>query len=199
MVLGVVIVGLKKLRLLSKYSIYREDFYMKMIESMLLGSFLTMGLMFYTSAEVPTAPPSGLQDLGLVASIALGSINGEEWNVDKDFLLKKGERTGKAKDSFALHTNAREPWFIVTLKTPATLQSIYIQNAIGNCQERAKGLTISVSNDQKTWKEIWKASDVQSEWTIDLKTPEKAQYIKFELPRSADSYLHLNNVRIYGN
>lgn len=172
---------------------------MKMIKSMLLGSFLTMGLMFYASAEVPSAPPSGLKDLGLDASIELGSIHGVEWNVDKEFLLKEGERTGKAKDSFALHTNAREPWFIVTLKTPATLHSIYIQNVIGNYQERAKGLTIFVSNDQKTWKEIWKASDVQSEWTIDLKTPEKAQYIKFELPRTAESYLHLNKVRIYGN
>lgn len=172
---------------------------MKMMKSILLGSFLTIGLMFCASAEVPSAPPSGLKDLGLDASIQLGSINGEEWNVDKDLLLKKGERTGKSKDSFAIHTTANEPWFIVTLKTPATLQSIYIQNAIGNCPERAKGLIISVSNDQKTWKEIWKISDVQAEWTIDLKTPEKAQYVKFELPRTADSYLHLNNVRIYGN
>ncbi|MEI6782846.1 MAG: discoidin domain-containing protein, partial [Verrucomicrobiota bacterium] len=81
----------------------------------------------------------------------------------------------------------------------AEIRKIYIQNRADACQERAKGMTISVSNDQKTWKEIWKADDVKPEWTIDLKNPENAKYIKFELPRSNDSFLHLNNVRIYGN
>ena len=174
---------------------------MSMIKSMALGSFLMMGLSFCVSADVPAAPPAGLKDLGADAAVQFGSNASDGWNVDKGFLLKDGERTGEYKDQFAFHTNNDEPWFIVTLKSPADIKTIYIQNRIGSSepQERAKGLTVSVSNDRKTWKEIWKAADVQSEWTIDLKSPEKALYIKFELPRSATSFLHLNNVRIYGN
>ena len=83
-----------------------------------------------------------------------GSEAGDVYNVDKAFLLKKGERTGQYKDSFAFHTNDQEPWFIVTLKSPADIKIIYIQNRVG-VEERAKGLTVSVSSDQKTWKEIW--------------------------------------------
>ena len=154
-----------------------------------------MGLSFCTSADVPSAPPSGLKDLGVDAVVQFGSEAGDALNVDKAFLLKKGERTGVNKDSFAFHTNDKDPWFIVTLKSPADIKIIYIQNRVG-LAERVKGLTVSVSSDQKTWKEIWKAADVQPEWTIDLKTPEKAQYIKFELK---NTFLHLNNVRIYGN
>ena len=172
---------------------------MNMIKSMVLGSFLMMGLSFCASAEVPAAPPAGLKDLGADATVELGSNASDGWNVDKGFLLKEGERTGEYKDQFAFHTNNDEPWFIVTLKSPAEIKNIYIQNRITEPQDRAKGLTVSVSNDKKTWREIWKAADVQAEWTIDLKTPEKALYIKFELPRSATSFLHLNNVRIYGN
>ena len=171
---------------------------MNVIKS-ILGSFLIMGLSFYASSGVPSAPPSGLKDLGIDADVQFGSEAGDVYNVDKAFLLKKGERTGQYKDSFAFHTNDQEPWFIVTLKSPADIKTIYIQNRISEPQDRAKGLTVYVAKDKETWKEIWKATDVQSEWTIDLKTPEKTQYIKFELPRSEDSYLHLNNVRIYGN
>ena len=174
---------------------------MKMMKSMLLGSFLVMGLSFCVSAEVPSAPPSGLKDLGVDATVQFGSNAADEWNVDKAFLLKKGERTGLFKESFAFCASSNAPWFIVTLNTPAEIKKIYIQNRVDVAQERAKGLTVSVSNDQKTWKEIWKATDVQPEWNIELKTPEKVQYIKFEVPHrdGDDGFLHLNNVRIYGN
>ncbi len=172
---------------------------MSMIKSMVLGSFLMMGLSFCVSAEVPAAPPAGLKDLGADATVELGSSADDRWNVDIGFLLKDGERTGQYKDQFVIHTKNDEPWVIVTLKSPADIKTIYIQNRTSEPQDRAKGLIVSVSNDKKTWKEIWKAADVQAEWTIDLKTPEKALYIKFELPRSAASFLHLNNIRIYGN
>ena len=171
---------------------------MNMVKSLVLGSFLIVGLNLCVSAEVPSAPPSGLNDLGVDATVQFGSLQGA-YNVDKAFLLKKGERTGQYKDFFAFHTDNKEPWFIVTLKSSANIKTIYIQNRVDEGQERAKGLTVSVSEDQKTWKEIWKATDVKPEWTIDLKSPEKAQYIKFELPRSDTGFLHLNNVRIYGN
>ena len=169
---------------------------MNIMKSMILGSLLIVGLSFCVSAKVPAAPPSGLKDLGADATVEFGSNVTEEYDVDKAFLLKDGERSGTYKNAFAFHTNNLEPWFIITLKSPAKIKLIYIQNRVGGGEERAMGLTISVSNDQKTWKEIWKAADVQPEWTIDLKTPEKAQYIKFELK---NTFLHLNNVRIYGN
>ena len=137
---------------------------MRMIKSMVLGSFLMMGLSFCASAEVPAAPPAGLKDLGADATVELGSNASDGWNVDKDFLLKEGGRTGEYKDQFAFHTNNDEPWFIVTLKSPADIKTIYIQNRISEPQDRAKGLIVSVSNDKKTWKEIWKAADVQPEW-----------------------------------
>ncbi len=163
---------------------------------MVLVYILMMGLSFCASAEVPSVPPSGLKDLGIDATVQFGSIQDIAWNVDSEFLLKEGKRTGAYKDSFAFHTNSQDPWFIVTLKSPADIKTIYIQNRF-DAQAQAQRLTVSVSNDQKTWKEIWKATDVKPEWIIDLKAAEKAQYIKFELPQG--SHLHLNNVRIYGN
>ncbi len=173
---------------------------MKMMKSMLLAALFMSVLVSQASAEVPSAPPSGLKDLGIDATLQFGPLNkGQvEFNENKDLLLKDGERTGAYAGQFAFHTDGTDNWFIVTLKSPASIKTIYIQNRVG-ANERAKGLTVSVSNDQKTWKEIWKATDVKPEWTIDLKTPENAKYIKFELPKEPKSILHLNNVRIYGN
>ncbi len=171
---------------------------MNMRKTMLLVAIFMAVFVIRASAAVPSAPPTGLKDLGIDATLQLGSPY-STFNVDNAFLLKEGKRTGEYKDSFAVHTDMTEPWFIIILKEPASIKTIYIQNRPDGSQERALGLTVSVSEDQKTWKEIWKAADVRAEWTIDLKTPEKAKFLKFELPRGEASYLHLNNVRIYGN
>ena len=74
---------------------------MNIMKSMVLGSFLMLGLSFCVSAEVPSAPPPGLKDLGVDATVEFGSSADEGWNVDKEFLLKKGERTGAYKNTFA--------------------------------------------------------------------------------------------------
>lgn len=159
--------------------------------------FIAIACMIAGLCGFISAQDSIQKDLGKDATLEMSSSI-DEWCVDKDFLLKDGKRTGQFKDSFAFTTAEEEnPYIIMTLPGEATINRIYIQNRVYGCQERAKGLTIWFSTDNKEWKQIWKAENGDPEWNIELNPPVKAKYIKLGL--NGKVALHLNKVRIYGN
>jgi hypothetical protein len=70
--------------------------------------------------------------------------------------------------------------------------------------ERARTLTVWLSQDKKDWKEVWRARTVEDTWTIPVAQSGagaqqggvEGRYIKIGLRER--NYLHLYSVRVYG-
>ncbi len=136
------------------------------------------------------------KDLSADASYKIYDEGNAAWNVDKEFLLKDGERQGEYKKSFAFHTTDAGGYIIIELKKESAISKFLIENRTDGFQERAAGLSIWTSSDQKEWKEVWTAQKVEPSWDIKLEKPVKAKFVK--IGNKENNALHLNKVRIYG-
>lgn len=98
----------------------------------------------------------------------------------------------------AFHTdNEYGAHIIIDLGGGCELRALKITNRT-SIHERAKGLTVWVSTNQREWKQIWQADTVEAVWPILLKAPVRASYIKVGLPKDTKNYLHLHAVDAYG-
>ncbi|NQZ67538.1 MAG: discoidin domain-containing protein [Lentisphaeria bacterium] len=101
-------------------------------------------------------------------------------------------------NDFAFHTKDKDkkPHIIIDLKKPMLIQRIEIQNRVRGSKGDAKGLTIWLTKRKATrYTEIWTTQDVEDDYTIILKTPIKAQYIKIG---KSSAVLRLAHVKIFG-
>jgi len=85
----------------------------------------------------------------------------------------------------------------ITLKKPEVLRLIVINNRKGSYGSYMAGLAAAVSMDGKTWKKVWQATEARKTWTIDLKRPIRARYVRIGLTGERESYLYLVGVKIY--
>ena len=76
------------------------------------------------------------------------------------------------------------------------MRYLKIRNRLNTHQERAKDLTVWVSGDEKSWKQVWRARSVKDEWVVDAGKDVTCSYIKIGLPRKGT--LHLNKVTVFG-
>lgn len=151
--------------------------------------------------EVTEAALSGLKDIAADATYTASSI-WPEHSKEKDTLLK-----GTCRGDFAFHTqNEKNPFIVIDLKKRQRVEAVAIENRPGGDGERAKGLTMSVSDDGKTWTKVWTAPSVEARW---LAEPEmmvsgasvkgvETQYLKLETSPDTPLPLHLRSVRVYG-
>ena len=129
------------------------------------------------------------------------SSSDPQWSGGNEKNLLSGEDYDA---TFAFHTKEEtNPYIVIALKRKALIKGVEIMNRTDIAPERARTLTLWVSNDKKEWKEIWKARGVEDVWTVPLTQPAKgqqggveAQYIKIGLQEK--SYLHLYSVKVYG-
>ena len=110
--------------------------------------------------------------------------------------------TGEGKlhegDSHAIHTDRQvKPHVTIALKKPELLKLIVIENRRGWWGERTAGLGVEVSLDGKGWKNVWQGGKAQPTWTINLKTPVRARYVRIGLTGDSSTYLCLAGVKIY--
>ena len=110
--------------------------------------------------------------------------------------------TGEGKlyeeGAYAIHTDQEvKPHVTIALKKAAPIKRIVIQNRRDNYGEHTVGLAAAASVDGRAWQTIWRATEVRKVWTIDLKTPVKARFIRIGLTGEKKAYLHLAGVRIY--
>jgi hypothetical protein len=102
-----------------------------------------------------------------------------------------------------LETN---PSAIVDLGQVKRVTGIAIENR-ESCSSRAATLSVSISEDAKTWKHVWSAAGDQSRWEFALtdfhdaggKNPGKSvRYIKLETNPEKPDMLHLRKIEVYG-
>ncbi|MBL7220612.1 MAG: discoidin domain-containing protein [Phycisphaerae bacterium] len=110
--------------------------------------------------------------------------------------------TGEGKlhegDSHAIHTDREvKPHVTIALKKPELLKLIVIENRRGWLGGRTMGLGVEVSLDGKRWKNIWQGDKAQPTWTVNLKTPVRARYVRIGLTGDSRTYICLAGVKIY--
>ncbi len=104
---------------------------------------------------------------------------------------------GSTKDCYAFHTSEEKaPHIIIALAGAPMIQRLFIENRRDGQFERARGLTVWVSGDKKSWQPVWTAKGFARSWMVTLKAPIDAAYVKIGL--TGTNYLHLRRVKIYG-
>ena len=113
----------------------------------------------------------------------------------------------KEVDNHSFHTESeKQPFIKIDLGGEKEIHGILIKNRTGCCQERAKNLTIWLSNDGKNWKKYWRAKNLKDEWDVTLTTNSmgatvpgaKTRYIKIGTVNKKAQALHLNKIQIFG-
>ena len=128
------------------------------------------------------------------------------WDPSSVFESARNEAAGHLLDEtpvtpFAFHTNNGEREYVfITLKAPAALEFIRIQNRLNstsesNVRDRAKSLAVWASLDGRAWERVWTAQDPRDEWLIHFDKPLQAQYLKVGLQEK--NFLHLRKVLLY--
>lgn len=98
---------------------------------------------------------------------------------------------------FAFHTQLQDrPNIVIDLGRNCLVDSLVIENRRRQLQERAQGLTVSVSANKADWKQIKAFTQTPTVWNIKLSEPIEARYVKLEL--AATNYFHLAHVSVNG-
>ncbi len=87
------------------------------------------------------------------------------------------------------------PWLIVDLQEQRSIAEVDIVNRFPDCRDFARTLTMWISDDKQTWKQVWKAPRVEDRWVVTLPQAERARYIKLGLQE--EQYLDLKHVFVY--
>jgi len=97
------------------------------------------------------------------------------------------------------HTgNEKNPWAVVQLPSECKLTGIVIVNRFESNQKRQIPLKVLISEDEKTWTEVFTTNKVQGSWTIPLNGDTRARFIKVEASHEKPEPFHLRNILVYG-
>lgn len=159
--------------------------------------------------EEPTSSPSSRPEKGAVISLSATYRTSSNYSRDYGplpvFLTGIGvlhtarlPNQNELAEEFAFHTALEDsPYIEIDLGRACTITGLRIENRRRQLQERAKGLTVWLSDDQRSWREVARLEDVRAAWNIDLPTPESARYVKLGL--RVRNYLHLARVEVLGH
>jgi hypothetical protein len=114
------------------------------------------------------------------------------WSRDKDKLLT-GEPYG---NRWAVCTEKEpNPWLVIILSNESDIAEVDIVNRFPDCREFARTLTMWLSTDKRSWKEVWRASGARDRWLVKMAGKERARYVKLGLREK--QYLDLKYVFVY--
>jgi alpha-L-fucosidase len=135
------------------------------------------------------------------ATLAMSSISYHDRPEDHPRLFR-GERSDRG---YAVHTECDEhPWVVADLGDVKTVKAVVIENRAGD--HRSDRLVLSVSEDGKTWAEVWRAIVWDEKWLavvthfhagIDV-PGRRARYLKFELDGQPPRPLILQRITVFG-
>ncbi|MCA9193713.1 MAG: HEAT repeat domain-containing protein [Planctomycetales bacterium] len=146
-----------------------------------------------------------------VAEIGELRKHGEAIEISRDAQLQIPEDFGdrryanlflSAQDSsiheFAFHSaDTDSPAVIIRLDKPQEIRAIEIENRRSRrFYDRAKDLAIWLSEDGKTWQQVWRSEKSGRSYEIEFPPGTQGQYIKLGL--DGKGILHLNKAIIYG-
>lgn len=103
------------------------------------------------------------------------------------------------------HTNAESnPWVVLKLPTAGEIKSVEVKNRPGQNHARAATLSLSLSDDGKTWISVWSAGGKSEKvWQIPLTDAagkgKMGRYVRLQLkPEKGREFLHLSRVTVLG-
>jgi len=159
------------------------------------GAGLPAGWIKTAATPLPLREHKGFKEISRTATWRASELENPSWNNSAAHLLA-GRNPGG--NDFVFHTphNVEQPHIVIKLEKPATVRAVKIENRVNGFHDRAAGLTLWISDDEKAWKEIWKAAKPEKEWTVELPAGTTGQYLKLGLPGKGT--FHLNQVVVFG-
>ncbi len=104
------------------------------------------------------------------------------------------ERCAGVRTKIFFATNLEEnPWYEVDLGRPQAVSVVDIDNRIDCCLDRARGLTVELSTDGRTWITVARQPQSFHFWTARFPT-RQARYVRLSVPRKTS--LHLQRVAV---
>jgi len=146
-------------------------------------------------SKAPLRELDGMKEISRDAVYKVSHPGQTGFNPDLPYLLS-GDGPKIKGQSFHSAIDAQSPNIVIRLAEPRAIGCVQIINRTTGCQERAEGLTLSISSDGKTWQQVWQAEKVEQAWKVTLDEAAKAQYLKLALPGRGT--LHLNKVTVFG-
>ncbi|MCO8124305.1 c-type cytochrome [Stieleria sp. TO1_6] len=155
----------------------------------------------WVAAKYATAPKPrthrGSSEVSQEAAIKLGpSFRNSSWNSDPHLSLTAA---GPEGFDFAFHSehDTESPAVTIRLPESKTIEYLWLRNRHDKTfHDRAKGLTVWVSDDGESFREVWKADKMRGEWMIELPAGTKAQYIRIGL--AGKGTFHLSQIALFG-
>ena len=94
----------------------------------------------------------------------------------------------------------KKPRATLTLPGQAELSGIVLVNRYESNSHRQVPMTVSVSENNKKWTEVFETTENQPVWRIDLADREdRVKYVRIEVDHGDKSdYFHLRNILVYG-
>ena len=138
---------------------------------------------------------NGFQEISRDAGIKLGkTMTNKSWNDNVHLFLSDAPSTGL---DFVFHSahDTMNPFITIKLSKHREIRHIWLQNRPGFV-ERAEGLAIWISDDNKDFNEAWTSSKPKAEWKVDLPEGTRGQYIRIGL--KGKGTFHLNRGAVYG-
>jgi len=146
-------------------------------------------------SKAPLREHEGLKEISRTATYKISHVGNPGFNPDNAYLLS-GDAPPIKGHAFHSELDVDQPFVVVKLEKVAAVRYVRIVNRTTGCEERAKGLTVWLSDDEKQWRQVWQAEKVAPEWLIDAAEETTCQYIKIGLPGRGT--LHLNQVVVFG-
>ena len=109
------------------------------------------------------------------------------------------------KADYAFHTDKeKNPWAKVDLGAVKTINAVVIENRA--TERRASGLIVSVSEDGKSWQEVWRAKTFESTWVVPVTHVDaganvpgcRARFIRLETKNDSPRELLLKRITVFG-
>ncbi len=159
------------------------------------SSAVPSGWIKTASTPLPLREHAGFKEISRTATWRASALENPSWNASAEHLLA-GRNPGGL--DFAFHTphDASQPHIVIKLEKPAEVRFVKIENRVNSLHERAAGLTLWISDDEKNWKQVWQAAKPEKEWTVALPEGTRGQFLKLGLPGKGT--LHLNQVAVFG-
>lgn len=116
-------------------------------------------------------------------------------------LLNNTDKFHKDGTELAFHLSAVDSYITIDLKREVAITRLQILNRPGGVAQRAKGMTVYVSNSPLQRGEmVWQALDAQDQWNIVLPELALGRYVTIarDPQRTADTAFHLRKVKVFG-
>jgi len=114
-------------------------------------------------------------------------------------LFRSLTRRGRDDFDFTFHSDhdTENPFITIRLDETEKLEYLYLENRTSSqFHDRAKGLTVWVSNDGESYRRLWQADEMKGQWMVEFPDQTKARFIRVGL--DGKGTFHLNQAVVYG-